>query len=205
MISHKLETSISYMGKRYGLNLSHDVVLRLFELQRDALFDDASRTALSLEMLIKPPSRFMLRWIPLQDKVFLIDTIFKEFIARKSRPGGSSQKAVDFVQDADLIYASFFHAYRIDLQRSRIDWREFIALFQGLPDDTIIKKVMSIRTRDIPEQTKHNAKEIQELMQLKAYWAIQYTEEESEAMFQEGIDRLADSLLRRARAGGNSV
>lgn len=66
-------------------------------------------------------------------------------------------RAYDFEQDAPLICAAFRQAYGIDLLAERMHWWQFRALFDGLPADCRICRVMEYRTADtdgMPDKTK---------------------------------------------------
>lgn len=73
----------------------------------------------------------------------------REFISMGEESDGSSEKVFDFRIDASRIFASFFQAYHIDLTKENLHWWSFISLFSALPDDTIIRKVIDIRTKKI--------------------------------------------------------
>lgn len=196
MIARALESEIVFDGRAYRLNLAFDRVLRIFELQKDPLFDDRSKLFLSVEMLAGRRAAKL----PLHKQAELFRAIFDGFIAGKGRTN-DGPRILDFTQDAAFIYASFMQAYGINLidQQGRLDWREFIALFQGLPEDTKIREVMSIRAREIPTPNKHNAKEIKALREAKAAYALEISEEEAKAEFQRGLNKLAAALTARAK------
>ncbi len=70
--------------------------------------------------------------------------------------GGSSdfipERYFSYTKDADAIYASFMQCYGISLTRElyktiseRLQWDEFKALFNGLADDTYIRRIINIR------------------------------------------------------------
>lgn len=62
--------------------------------------------------------------------------------------GGGGRRAVDFETDAPLIVAAFRQAYGIDLTDPGTDmhWHVFLALFRGLPSETLMAQVMGWRT-----------------------------------------------------------
>ncbi|MFA9381858.1 MAG: Gp15 family bacteriophage protein, partial [Acetanaerobacterium sp.] len=186
-------------GRRIKLNLAYDVVLRVYELQRDEWFDGTGKMDLSLRMLVINYGK--VRRISYAEKAELLQQIFEQHIIVKSKQTGNYQKVVDFEQDARYIYASFLMDYGIDLvdQRGKLDWRKFFALFQGLSDKTKIREVMSIRTKTIPTPSKYNAEEIKLLREAKAYYALKVSAEDTEEQFQQGLNRLANTLEQRAK------
>ena len=58
-----------------------------------------------------------------------------------------SERTIDFIQDASLIYSAFRQTYGINLfnEYGRLHWYEFIALLEGLPEDTLLYPVRNIR------------------------------------------------------------
>jgi len=65
-----------------------------------------------------------------------------------SSPSGPVKRAYDFEVDAPMIYAAFMQAYNLDLNNDKLHWWKFCALFQALPDDCRISKIMGYRTMD---------------------------------------------------------
>lgn len=72
---------------------------------------------------------------------------------------GSAKKVFDWNQDAGRILAAFWQAYQIDLRSVTIHWWVFNELFQNLPDEVRLMKVIELRGRksqkgDSPEAKK---------------------------------------------------
>ena len=86
----------------------------------------------------------------------------------------SDQKSMDFEQDAALIYAAFMQAYRIDLYavRNQMDWRIFIALLKGIPENTELSRVIKIRCMKIPERNEHNSNYVDSIIEAKRAVAL---------------------------------
>lgn len=198
MLINQIDNTFIFYGKTLYLDLSYDVVLRVYKLFKDDIFSDAEKIDIALSMFVI--NYRQLKKCSYEKKANIIKTIFDEFITKKNNTcKETNKKTFDFYQDADYIYASFFQAYGIDLieQQGKLPWQKFIALFQGLPADTKICEVMSIRVRDIPEQTKYNTKEIQALKQAKKTYALK-TDDESEETFQADINRFGAILMQSA-------
>lgn len=195
-LSRELPRFVEMDGRRYKVDCAFDTVLRVFELQSDELFTPEQRVMLAAEIF---GGRRVARMNP-QDKIRFFDAVLDLLIGERDKQPG--EKVFDFAQDAAYIYASFYAAYGMDLHNQKLDWRQFVALFQGLPDNTKIKEIISIRKRKIPAQTKYNREEIQHLIEAKAFYALKISEAEAEAQFQRGVDRLASSLAARAKGGG---
>ena len=57
-------------------------------------------------------------------------------------------------------------------EQGRLPWKKFLYLFNGLPADTKIKQIMRIRQMPVPEYNGKNSKEIQEINEMKSYYAL---------------------------------
>ena len=79
------------------------------------------------------------------------------------------KKAFSFEQDANLIYAAFYATYNISLTTvDFLHWWEFMALFEGLPENTLIQRVMYWRTADLTGMTKAERKHVLKMRSLFA-------------------------------------
>lgn len=59
-----------------------------------------------------------------------------------------------------------------DMGNQALPWKKFLYLFNGLPADTKIKQIMRIRQMPVPEYNGKNSKEIQEINEMKSYYAL---------------------------------
>lgn len=183
------------LGK-YKINLAFDVVLEVQNLFKEDL-TDIEKIETALNMLVINKGAF--KKLTIQQKNDLLTEIFQEFIIMKSkRQPKDSRKVFDFEEDGEYIYASFYMDYGIDLinQQGKLHWKKFIALFQGLSSKTKIKEIMNIRGREIPCPTKYNQKEIQNLRELKAYYAL----DDMEKDYQDSLNALWGTLERMANS-----
>lgn len=190
--------SIIVDGTEYSLTLFFDRVIRYMELSESEELLPEDIIAAGYAWLVEAPRR-----VPLDTQMKVIDRLFEEIIVVKRRSLSSDKKpprAVDFTFDAREIYASFMRDYGIDLveEQGKMHWCKFLALFDGLSDDTPIKRIMSIRTRDIPAPTKHNAKEIEQLTRLKTLYALP-AKKQDETAAEAAWGGLFDALLAQAK------
>lgn len=172
-------------GTEYRLTLYFDRVLRYLDLVRDSSVSAEDAAEVGYSWLVGSPKN-----VPPAVKSQVIQRIFEEIVRppkRQLRKRKKTVRAVDFTIDAAEIYASFMRDYRIDLveEQGQMHWCRFIALFEGLSDDTPIKQIMRIRAEELPTLNKHNAAQIQRLTELKALYALpqeaQSPEEQSDA------------------------
>lgn len=75
---------------------------------------------------------------------------------QESLPAASQSKApkkpvMDYIQDAEAIVASFWHAYGLNLeQTTNLHWWAFLALLKYLPSDTTFSRIVSLRAKRLP-------------------------------------------------------
>ena len=192
-IAKPLTNFVIYNGKKIKLNISFDTVLKMYDIFKDGILLEQEKAQFALALLVKGSK------IP---DFKVLDIIFKEQIETFQRQSSRNQlRVVDFKQDSSYIYSSFLMDYGIDLieQQGKLHWQKFISLFQGLSEKTKIREFMSIRARPLPKPDKHNQEYIHSLMELKAYYALEISQEERERNFQEGLKRLAETLITRAK------
>lgn len=182
-----------FYKKRVRLNLAYDIVLSVYDLLNEQELGDAEKLDIALYLLVK--NSHTVKRMTAEHKNELLTKIFEDYLRVKGKLS-KGPKVVDFKQDAAYIWASFMLDYGIDLNKQRLDWRQFIALFQGLSEKTKIREVMAIRARKIPPADKHNAEEIRELREAKAYYALEMSEAEAAENLNEGIGRIADMLQK---------
>lgn len=194
-ITKPLPRRAEFEGKKYALDLSYNRVLDVYALLREKELFDEDKTAFALAILVKeknPPSR-------------LLKVIFDEYLSiTKKSNKNTGLRTVDFHQDGIYLYSSFMHDYGIDLikERNKLHWWQFVSLFQGLSESTKMREVMGIRSRKIPERNKHNSEYIDNLLELKQYYALTFSQEELEENFRLGLASLAEKLKARAKNNG---
>jgi len=110
----------------------------------------------------------------------------------------TSEKGFSFNQDANLIYSAFFDTYGISLSTVEyLHWWEFMALFEGLPEDTLIKRVIYWRTADLSEVSKTEKKHIQKMRKL---FALKRTRQGRQPMSAEELDQQTKDRVDRRYA-----
>lgn len=113
----------------------------------------------------------------------------------KGPDGGTPPpRAFDYEQDANLIYAAFYATYGISLTTVEfLHWWEFLALFEGLPEDTLIKRVMYWRTVNLSQLPKEERKHVRKMRQLFAL----KSEPQAELTPEELAEKAREDLAQR--------
>lgn len=102
------------------------------------------------------------------------------------------KKAFDFEQDANLIFAAFYATYGISLTTvDFLHWWEFMALFEGLPETTLMQRVIYWRTVDVAGLPKHEKNHV---LKMRKTFALKEQEKpvlNIEELNQQTKDRVA--------------
>lgn len=128
-------------------------VLKFFRLLDDPDLSETEKYYYMLKIFFTAPPK------DAPEKV--LDAIL-DFIAcgkRDKESGeGSGSGAQTFCWNADAgrIFASFWQVYKIDLRKVKMHWWAFNELFQNLPEDSAVMKVIELRGR---KPGKHDDKE----------------------------------------------
>lgn len=192
-----VDTTIRTPKGKILVNPAFDIVLEVRKLFQEKKLSEYDKVNQALEMLVE--NRWVLRVFTPMEKMKLLDEIIDKYVKVKKRP--QFKKLVvpilDFDEDGDYIYASFMQQYRIDLleEQGRLPWKKFLFLFNGLSADTKIKQVMRIRDMEIPQFNGKNQKRIQEILELKSYYALPV----KGGGGQSGLDLLFSTLEGMAR------
>jgi len=216
LLTEYLDDSFKYGKRKLKVDMSFDNILRFYDLTNDDSFNDEEKMLIGLELLLYNYNSIADK-STMEEKYELFKYILKEFLnedveqkesEEKQKEGEEEQKDFenneeeatrdfDFKIDAERIYASFVMDYRIDLfeQQGKLHWGKFIALFNGLSDETPFRKVVNVRTMEIPEPTKYNQKERAKMQKLKSKYALEQKD------MNKALDQVADYF--RQKAGDN--
>lgn len=107
---------------------------------------------------------------PVKPEIY--ELILHELFPQKKKT--EETKLFDFEQDAALIYSAFLQTYGIDLYavRNQMDWRIFIALLKGIPENTEFSRTIKIRGMKVPERTKENSEYVDSIIKAKRAVAL---------------------------------
>ncbi len=159
---------------KFVVNPAFDVVLEVQKLYKEDTLTEFEKIDQALKMLVR--NKWNLRLLNPEEKQKLLSVITQRYVEVEKRPQikKSPFPVLDFEKDGDYIYASFMQTYRIDLieEQGRLPWKKFLYLFNGLPADTKIKQIMRVRQMPVPEYNGKNSKEIQEINEMKSYYAL---------------------------------
>jgi hypothetical protein len=184
-LNDPLISSFIYNDKKYSINLAFDNVLDVLEYANSKRFRDHIKAEICLDLLLNEDVKGI-------EAIELWNFILENFINFEEKQpveydlNGNPMPVIEdeeetgshmsIEQDAEYIFASFQQAYGINLfhEQGKMHWQEFRALLNGLPDNTIMKRIMQIRAW---EPGKHDSEETKENMkQLKRQFALREVE-----------------------------
>lgn len=190
-----LDNSIEYGNTVLYVDMTFDNILVFIEMLRDQELSNVEKIFLGLEILVE--NYETIEDEPLDQQIELFNYILDEFLdVDKEKESSDSQdgnKIMDFVKDADLIYASFLFDYGIDLfeMRGELDWRRFVALLRNLSDETPFKTAVKYRTMKIPSAKKYGQEYRDHVMRMKQFYSL---EDKFDA--DQMLDAIADIFRR---------
>lgn len=188
-LQDRLPQGVTVGGRFYRLDFDFRNVLRMIdELDRQDLMPEA-KAYRALRCLTRHP----------RNVGPVLEAVKALLFHRKKAPDG--QRITDFEQDAGLIRAAFWQAYRIDLYTDRLHYLQFVELLAAIPEGTRYSYVVGIRARPMPAPTKYNAEERAWLMKAKADVALHIDNEEERAeRYSRDVANIAAALIGWAGA-----
>lgn len=180
-LNDPLVTTVEFEGKEYPLDLSFDNVLDVFDILSDENLFPEEKMNMSLELLICDFEKEFEG--TLEQQLLLFNFILKKYIYLNEEvdratdrlgnplPIKKGKKVIDLTHDAKYIYASF-RQIGINLfdEQGKMSWEEFQALLESLPDDTILAKIIQIRTWE--PQKGESAREKSRMKKLQKKYAL---------------------------------
>jgi hypothetical protein len=212
-LSSSIDDTFDYEGEILNINMNFDNILLLFEMFDDDTLTDADKIDIALDMLVIESDK--LKFSSFEEMVEFFNYVMKEFLEidlnkKKQKNGNKDQdgeeeepeKFMDYQKDADIIYASFMAAYRIDLfeMQGKLHWKKFKALISHLSDDSKLKQVIGYRTAKIPTGKNVNKDHVDHIKKMKRVYSLE-DEKENERRAQESskaLNIMGEALKERA-------
>lgn len=180
-----LQTPFVFGGRSFIIDMSFDNILTVFEILDDDDLSELDKAKLVMYILTDDDmfedDSFMTTEEDIEFAEGFLDKVFNELIVDKQekvvptdilgnplpiKEEEKKNKTFDFIHDAKYIFSSFMQAYQMNLYdyHGKLHWEVFLALFNGLPAETIMMKIIDIRERPIPtgKGSKEAAKELRE-------------------------------------------
>lgn len=165
ILTDELPNTVKVFDERYPVHTSFRNWIKISCILADNGMKDSKKAAEALKLCYKetlPPN--------------LISALLgmMTFLHRGTDDSVSQSKQpplFSFVQDADVIYASFLRLYGIDLTCQDLHWYTFCALLSSLSEENPFAAVVKIRSFD--ESTVKDPARRVKIAELKARFALQ--------------------------------
>lgn len=183
-LNELLPKNYHYKGEDVQLDLSFDNVLDVFDVLQSNILYDFEMAEMCLILLfgedVIAEKDYMTVWNDIYDLYFNpVNEEFTEYdLEGNPMPKKKGKKLIDLEKDAEYIYASFMQAYQINLfeKQTKLHWFEFKALLNGLPEETVMKQVIHIRSW---ESSEHESSEYKRNMEkLQAFYSLEEDDDE---------------------------
>ncbi|MBM7585851.1 hypothetical protein JOC86_002393 [Bacillus pakistanensis] len=183
------------------VDMAFDNILRLFEMFDDESLLEFEKIFIALEMLLYEYD--LVKKKSYEEQLELFKFVMKEFLeidldSDKKEEGAPPKKFMDYKQDADLIFASFFAVYKLDLfeLQGKLHWKKFEALMTHLDDNSPFKQVIGYRTMTVPSEKEASKEYIAHVRKMKRVHALKLDEE------QQNNDDALSSAFSAYKKGG---
>lgn len=151
-LNDPLPSEVELDGKTYPINLAFDNVLDVFDVMTNKELSELDKVEMAITFLFEEKKPPIEKWIPLWQKTYeelIMTDSNKPQVDLKGNiipPKPGRKRFIDLKQDAPYIYASFRFA-GIDLFKEQgvLQWSQFQALLEGLPEESIIQRIIKIR------------------------------------------------------------
>ncbi|MBO0456192.1 hypothetical protein JZO77_05485 [Enterococcus hulanensis] len=212
--AYGIDNEIEIDGDIYNLNLAYDVVLRFFDLLADEEISEQSKTSIAMSLLFGKGNEPA---ISTHQKLEVIKAVIQNHImiekpsvifASLDQQHEPEKEYYSLVEDADIIFASFFYDYKIDLfeQRGKLHWKKFKALLNGLSEKTKLSQVISIRKWKPGEHT--SPEEDKQMRELQKIYSLDVTQKDADELMYfnslSGEEKEAFARKRLEELGGDT-
>jgi hypothetical protein len=184
-----------FKNSKYKVDMSFDNILRLFEMFNDDTIVKMDKPILAVRMLVEE-----VKCDSYEETINLFKYLMKEFIGIDVDKQEENQtKTFDFTKDAEIIYASFFSEYHMDLVEMQgiLHWNKFIALLNYLDDESKFKQIVGIRTMKVPSSQEASQEYIDHIRKMKDTYSLD--EEQKGESINDVFDRLAGVFISNSK------
>jgi hypothetical protein len=179
----ELPKKVMIEGEEIGINTDYRNVLLYFRALRDEDIEDREKLEIAARLFFKRKPRNVEEAMGYINEEYIVCSESQESMRRRNKIKRSSEKeklVFDFEQDGILIYVSFMQEYGIDLRKEKMHWYVFKALFDGLGEETVLRRVIEFRKmkpKDMPRDRRIELLELQRELSIKVKAPLTYNYE----------------------------
>lgn len=192
------------------IDMSYNNILLVLAALNDKELSEAERATVALHRLIEEFEDLIhLLQADGDESLELLYFILREYVGlsigtddnedEEAEPP-NTERYYDFTIDSELIYASFMQAYGIELydMHDKLEWRRFLALMSGLPQDTTFMEIVGYRSMKIPKKDESSEEYIKHVKKMKKKYKLPPIDSE---LKQQEMDDKMSTIAKRF--GGN--
>lgn len=171
LLTSEFDDCFMWNDKVFNVDMSFDNILRMYEMFDDDLILEIEKPFVTIKMLVKEEIKFD----SLEQGIDLFKFLMKEFLNIDiDNSESTEQKVFDFKKDAEIIYASFYAEYKIDLfeEIGKLHWFKFLALLNNLDDESKFKRVVNIRIMNIPSPQESSQEYRDHIVKMKEVYSL---------------------------------
>jgi hypothetical protein len=192
------EDYFEFKDRVLHVDMFFDNILLLYEMFDDEELEGYEKVHLALNLLINEYETLHLS--SYKEAYELFEYVLLEFLGidlSKKNNEGASVKIYDFKKDAELIYASFFAVYKMDLfeLKGKLHWKKFQALLNHLDDNSSFKQVIGYRTMKVPSEKETSKEYRQHVIKMKQVYSLEEGPKDVSNVF----DSLANTFKSQAK------
>ena len=166
----ELAEKVDIDGEEIEINTDFRNVLLYFRALKDEELEEAEKLEIAMRLFFKTMPKNIEEAIKYINEEYIV-CLNRKKIKGCVRVKDPKEKAVfDFEQDGTLIYVSFMQEYGIDLRKEKMHWHVFKALFDGLGEETALRRVIEFRRmkpKDMPRERRIELMELQRELSIK--------------------------------------
>jgi hypothetical protein len=174
-----LPEKVEIEGEEVEINTDYRNVLLYFRMLKDEELEEIEKVDIAIRLFFKRTPRNIEEAIRYINEEYIVSCGRKKIKKLGQRGLENENAAFDFEQDGDLIFASFWQEYGIDLRKEKMHWRVFKALFDGLGQDTALRRVMEFRRmkpKDMPRERRAELLELQRELSIRDKVPLNYND-----------------------------
>jgi hypothetical protein len=200
-LTTEFDDTFKFKEKVCQVDVSFDNILLLFEMFDDEEIEEYEKIFLALQMLVNEYDE--LEFDSYEEVYELFKYVMLEFLdidlENRNEDGESRVKMYDFQKDAELIYASFFAVYKLDLfeLKGELHWKKFQALLTHLDDNSPFKQVIGYRVMKVPSEKEASKDYISHVRKMKQMYSLEEDPQDATSVF----DSLANTFKAQAKRG----
>jgi hypothetical protein len=162
-----LPEKVEIEGEEIEINTDYRNVLLYFRVLREEELEDREKLEIAARLFFKRIPRNVEEGMRYINEEYIVCSETQASMTRRNKIKRSVEKeklVFDFEQDGGLIYVSFWQEYGIDLRKEKMHWYVFKALFDGLGEETVLRRVIEFRKmkpKDMPRDRRLELMELQ--------------------------------------------